>query len=92
MLFFVGMLLLKPVLVFSYLFKNPVRNVVLELAENEEDRSSKETSSNTGDEFFNFVNFEWCSNFEIVALNNVIFISPDRDEHVSEIVPPPPRV
>jgi hypothetical protein len=91
MIFFASMLLIKPVLVSSYMFKSPAKSIILEMAESEEEKSSKETSSKSYDEFFHSIDFEWGRNFELLALDKVSFPSPEGDEHVSEIVPPPPQ-
>ncbi len=89
-IFLISLMLIKPILVCNYLFKDSNVAVVLELAESEEDKSEK-TSLELCDEIFHSINVEWSGNVELVVSKKSHGVEIDKDEHIREIVPPPPQ-
>ncbi len=66
-------------------------SVVLELTEGEEDTSEKKSLEGC-DEIFHSTNFDLTISIESVEHKNSKAIEIDWDEHIREIVPPPPQV
>jgi hypothetical protein len=89
-LLLIGIMLLKPILVCNYLIKDSNDIAVLELAESEEDKS-EETSLESADEIFHWIHVEWSSNSVAAALKKSPGLEIDKEEHIREIVPPPPQ-
>jgi len=83
-------MLMKPILACNYLIKDSNSIALLELAEGEEDRS-EETSLESVDEIFHRINLELHNNFGTVALKKFPDLEIDEEEHIREIVPPPPQ-
>ncbi len=77
-------------MVCNYLYKDSNAVVVLELTESEEDKSEK-TSLELCDEIFHAIGFQWASNLKLVVSKKSHGIEIDKDEHIREIVPPPPQ-
>ena len=83
-------MLIKPILVCNYFFKNSNFAVVLELTESGEDKS-EETSLESADEIFHWPRVEWSGNFGVVTIKKYPGSETDKEEHIREIVPPPPQ-
>jgi len=83
-------MLLKPILVCNYLIKEGNNVAVLELVEGEEDKS-EETTLESADEIFHWIDIEWNSNSALVALKKSSNREINKEEHIREIVPPPPQ-
>ncbi|HPM29266.1 MAG TPA: hypothetical protein PLJ60_02925 [Chryseolinea sp.] len=88
--FLAGLMLIKPVVVCSYLYQDSNTSIVLELTENEEDKSEKKTMEEC-DEIFHSISIEWVSSAELVFSKKSHCIKIDQDGHIREIVPPPPK-
>lgn len=87
----VSLMLLKPVLASANFLTDQSSNVVFELTESEEDRSEK-TSFESDDEIFHLLNMEWSHHVGSMILIKLVDAETDIEEHIREIVPPPPQV
>lgn len=83
-------MLLKPVLVCNYLIKEGNNVAVLELVESEEDKS-EESNVETADEIFHRIDMEWNSQSTRVVLKKSFILEINKEEHIREVVPPPPQ-
>ena len=83
-------MLLKPILVCNYLIKESDNIAVLELAESEEDKSG-ETEQGSADEIFHLTHAEWNNNPSAIAIKKSLALQIDKEEHIREVVPPPPQ-
>jgi hypothetical protein len=83
-------MLLKPILVCNYLIKDSNSVAVLELAENEEDKSEEKVFGSS-DEIFHTPLVDGNNNTGAVALKKCTGVEIDQEEHIREIVPPPPQ-
>jgi len=83
-------MLLKPILVCNYLIKDSNSVAVLELAENEEDKSEEKVFGSS-DEIFHISHVDGSNNTGAIALKKSTGLQIDKEEHIREIVPPPPQ-
>ncbi len=86
----VSLMLLKPVLGSGYFLK--VSNVIAiqDLTEGEEGKS-EESSLESCDEILHSINVDWTANLGCVVRKKSTGISVNIEEHIREIVPPPPQ-
>jgi hypothetical protein len=85
-------MLIKPILVCTYFYKDSSTSVVLELTESEEEDKSEKKTLEGCDEIFHSTSFDWIVVVESGVLKNSKSVETDMDEHIREIVPPPPQV
>lgn len=83
-------MLVKPLLVSCYLFNDSKPGIIVELTENEEDKSEKK-SLEADDEIYHSTNMEWNSD----GKSNVLLISfcaaANAEDQIREILSPPPQ-
>lgn len=85
----VCLMLVKPVLVSFYLLNDSRSRVIVELTENEEDKSEKKSLA-SDDEIYHSV-LEWNADVKSIALLKSGCVIVNIEDQIREIVSPPPQ-
>lgn len=83
-------MLLKPVLVSCYLLKDSKGNAIIELTENDEDKSEKKALE-SDDEINHSTKVEWNAGIKSIVFVKSFCVILNIDDQIREIVSPPPQ-